>query len=113
TRAGVGSHGGWLRHPALGKRRRRRDCGGPRVHALARGEPVSSLAPSDETLPPQRRKPFSMIREFHLADWLTLANAVCGTGALFSMMSYLESTEVWHIYAACALVLAAGVFDVL
>jgi CDP-diacylglycerol---serine O-phosphatidyltransferase len=74
---------------------------------------MSSLAPSDESVPTERRKPFSMIREFHLADWLTLANAVCGTGALFSMMSYLESMEVWHIYAACALVLAAGVFDVL
>jgi CDP-diacylglycerol--serine O-phosphatidyltransferase len=65
---------------------------------------MSSLAP---------KKPFSMIREFHLADWLTLANAVCGVGALFSMMSYLESTDVRHIYYACALVLAAGVFDVL
>ena len=36
------------------------------------------------------QKPFSMIREFHLADWFTLANAVCGTGALFSVMSFLE-----------------------
>lgn len=54
-----------------------------------------------------------MIREFHLADWLTLANAVCGTGALFSMMSYLQTTEVRHIFIACGLVLAAFVFDVL
>jgi len=75
---------------------------------------MSSLAPLDQSgVPPEKRKPFSMIREFHLADWLTLANAVCGTGALFSMMSYLESAEVWHIYSACALVLAAAVFDVL
>ncbi len=59
------------------------------------------------------RKPFSMIREFHLADWLTLANAVCGTGALFSMMTYLQTTEVRHIFIACGMVLAAFVFDVL
>jgi CDP-diacylglycerol--serine O-phosphatidyltransferase len=59
------------------------------------------------------RKPFSMIREFHLADWFTLANAVCGTGALFSVMSYLQLQDVRHIYFACALVLAALVFDVL
>jgi CDP-diacylglycerol--serine O-phosphatidyltransferase len=59
------------------------------------------------------RKPFSMIREFHLADWLTLANAVCGTGALFSMMTYLQTTEVRHIYFACGMVFAAFVFDVL
>ncbi len=58
-------------------------------------------------------KPFSMIREFHLADWVTLANAVCGTGALFSTMTYLETGAVRHVYFACALVLAALIFDVL
>ncbi len=58
-------------------------------------------------------KPFSMIREFHLADWFTLANAVCGTGALFSIMTYLQTTDVRHVYFACGLVLAALIFDVL
>jgi CDP-diacylglycerol--serine O-phosphatidyltransferase len=59
------------------------------------------------------QKPFSMIREFQLADWFTLANAVCGTGALFSMLTYLQTTEVRHVYFACGMVLAALVFDVL
>ncbi len=59
------------------------------------------------------RKRFSMIREFHLADWFTLANAVCGTGALFSVMTYLETKDVRHVSFACALVFAALVFDVL
>ncbi len=54
-----------------------------------------------------------MIREFHLADWFTLANAVCGTGALFSTMTYLETSDVRHIYYACALVFAALIFDIL
>ncbi|QNP50534.1 CDP-diacylglycerol--serine O-phosphatidyltransferase [Diaphorobacter aerolatus] len=54
-----------------------------------------------------------MIREFHLADWFTLGNAVCGVGALFSAMSFLETGAVQHIYFACALVFAALVFDVL
>ncbi|MGE4330466.1 CDP-diacylglycerol--serine O-phosphatidyltransferase [Diaphorobacter sp.] len=58
-------------------------------------------------------KRFSMIREFHLADWFTLGNAVCGVGALFSSMTYLETSDVRHVYFACALVLAALVFDVL
>jgi len=58
-------------------------------------------------------KPFSMIREFHLADWFTLANAVCGTGAMFSMLTYLQTTDVSHIYFAGGMVLAALVFDVL
>ena len=59
------------------------------------------------------QKPFSMIREFHLADWFTLANAVCGTGALFSMLTYLQTTDVRHVYFACGLVVAALIFDVL
>jgi CDP-diacylglycerol--serine O-phosphatidyltransferase len=54
-----------------------------------------------------------MIREFHLADWVTLANAVCGVGALFSVMTYLQTTDVKHVYYACWLVVAALVFDVL
>ena len=59
------------------------------------------------------QKPFSMIREFHLADWFTLANAVCGTGALFSMLTYLQTTDIRHVYFACAMVFAALAFDVL
>ncbi|APW46286.1 CDP-diacylglycerol--serine O-phosphatidyltransferase [Rhodoferax antarcticus] len=59
------------------------------------------------------KKPFSMIREFTLADWFTLGNAVCGMGAMFSIMTYLQNGDVVHVYFACALVLAAFVFDVL
>jgi CDP-diacylglycerol---serine O-phosphatidyltransferase len=58
-------------------------------------------------------KRFSMIREFQMADWLTLANAVCGGGSLFSMLTYLETRDVQHIYYAGGLVLAALIFDVL
>ena len=42
-------------------------------------------------------KPFAMIREFQLADWFTLANAVCGTGAIFSMLTYLKTSDVRHV----------------
>lgn len=59
------------------------------------------------------RKPFSMIREFHLADWFTLANAMCGVGALFSAMTYLQTAEVRHLYFACGLIPLALLFDVL
>jgi len=58
-------------------------------------------------------KPFSMIREFNLADWFTLANAICGTGALFSMLTYLQTADVRHVYFACGLVFAALLFDIL
>ena len=54
-----------------------------------------------------------MIREFHLADWFTLANAVCGVGALFSAMTFIETGVTRHVYFASALVFAALVFDIL
>ena len=59
------------------------------------------------------RKMFSMIREFHLADWLTLGNAIGGVGALFAMMSYLQTGERQYVYVASALLVVALVFDVL
>jgi len=58
-------------------------------------------------------KPFAMIREFHLADWFTLSNALCGMGALFSAMTYLQTAQVLHLYFACALIPFALLFDVL
>ncbi len=54
-----------------------------------------------------------MIRQFHLADWFTLANAFCGVGALFSVMSYLQSGDVQHMLFACGLIPVALVFDIL
>lgn len=62
---------------------------------------------------PARPKPFSMIREFHLADWFTLGNAVCGTAALFSAMTYLATGLREHVLYGAALLVAALVFDVL
>lgn len=53
-----------------------------------------------------------MIREFHLADWFTLGNAISGVGALFSTMTYLQSGDLRHIIFACALLVLALIFDV-
>ncbi|QLG87251.1 CDP-alcohol phosphatidyltransferase family protein [Chitinibacter bivalviorum] len=58
-------------------------------------------------------KPFAMIREFHLADWFTLGNAVCGTGALFAVMSYLQLSDPLHLHFASGLIFIALVFDIL
>jgi CDP-diacylglycerol--serine O-phosphatidyltransferase len=60
-----------------------------------------------------RPKRFSMIREFHFADWFTLANAVCGTGAVLTSMTYLETGDVTRLYLASGAIFAALVFDVL
>jgi CDP-diacylglycerol--serine O-phosphatidyltransferase len=54
-----------------------------------------------------------MIREFQFADWFTLANAVCGTGAVLTSMRYLQTGDVTALYAASAAILAALIFDVL
>ena len=52
---------------------------------------------------PTQKKPAALIREFHLADWFTLGNAVCGTAALFSTITYVQTGRLAHIYCACAL----------
>jgi CDP-diacylglycerol--serine O-phosphatidyltransferase len=58
-------------------------------------------------------KHFSMIREFHLADFFTLGNAACGMAAVFCAMIYTGSPSLGHFFAAAALVLAGLIFDVL
>lgn len=54
-----------------------------------------------------------MIREFHLADFFTLANAACGVAALFFSMQYLISGEMTGFFLAAAMAPAAFAFDVL
>jgi len=56
---------------------------------------------------------FSMIRGFHVADWLTLANAVCGAGGVLASLDFVQSRDVSRLLVACALVALALVFDVL
>jgi len=56
---------------------------------------------------------FSMIREFHLADFFTLANAACGMGAVLFSMIYMESRSMNHFLAGTILVPAALIFDTL
>jgi len=57
-------------------------------------------------------KHFSMIRDFHLADWFTLGNASCGVGALFAVMHYVQQQNMQTLLLACGLILLAFVFDV-
>ena len=58
------------------------------------------------------KKHFSMLREFHLADFFTLGNAACGVGAIFLAMAFMANQTVGHSLAAAALLPAAFVFDV-
>ena len=52
-----------------------------------------------------------MIRDFHLADFFTLANGCCGTAAIFLAMDHVRVVAVGKVYAAGALVVAALFFD--
>lgn len=65
------------------------------------------------TLPRTPTEKVALIREFHLADWFTLGNAVCGTAAVFATLTYVQTGTVAHLTYACALVLGALVFDIL
>ena len=65
-----------------------------------------------------RPRHFSLLREFHLADWFTLANAFCGTGAVFASMRFLQeggapAADVRVLLAGMALIPLAFVFDAL
>ncbi len=52
-----------------------------------------------------------MIRSFVLADFLTLGNAFCGTGAVLALMQYLVSGENRWLTTAMVLLPVALVFD--
>ena len=58
-------------------------------------------------------KHFSMLRGFHLADFLTLGNAACGVAAVFLTMLYVASGAPAHFFLAAAMAPAAFIFDVL
>lgn len=63
--------------------------------------------------PDGRPRHFSMIREFHLADFFTLANAACGVLALFFSMQYLIDRQLDDFFLAAAMAPAAFIFDML
>jgi CDP-diacylglycerol--serine O-phosphatidyltransferase len=61
----------------------------------------------------ERRRHFSLIRDFHLADLFTLANGGCGTAAIFLAMEHVRAARAGALYVAGLLVVLALVFDVL
>lgn len=63
------------------------------------------------TVPP-RRSP-SMLRSYTPADVLTVANASCGTIAIFLCLDYMAFDDLRRLWIAIGLLPAALVFDVL
>lgn len=62
--------------------------------------------------PPKPRIHFSMLRNYQLADLITLANGAAGTASVFATMSYLTTPEQWRIYLALSLLPVALILDV-
>jgi CDP-diacylglycerol--serine O-phosphatidyltransferase len=62
---------------------------------------------------PARPAHLSMIRGFHLADFLTLGNAACGTTSLFAVLTYVETHHARALLAAILLLPLGLIFDVL
>jgi CDP-diacylglycerol--serine O-phosphatidyltransferase len=62
---------------------------------------------------PERPRHFSMIRDFHMADFLTLANGASGAAAIFLAMDHVREARADKIYLAGLLVVAALIFDVM
>jgi CDP-diacylglycerol--serine O-phosphatidyltransferase len=63
--------------------------------------------------PGRRSAHLTLIRSFHLADFLTLGNAACGVLAVFAMMRYVDTRQVRCLLVAAALIPLAFVLDVL
>ena len=60
-----------------------------------------------------RPRHFSMLRDFQLADWFTLGNAFCGSGAVFAALHYMQQGRVGVLLAGMALIPLAFNFDAL
>jgi CDP-diacylglycerol--serine O-phosphatidyltransferase len=54
---------------------------------------------------------FSMVRNFRLADLVTIMNGVCGSFSIFSSAHYLITSDEDYLWWACALPLAGLMFD--
>jgi CDP-diacylglycerol---serine O-phosphatidyltransferase len=82
------------------------------VYASVRDQEIGHIAMAQG---PAKNKPahFSMLRDYHAADLITLANAASGMAAVLIMMSYLTHPDGWRVYLSLALVPAALFFDVL
>lgn len=56
---------------------------------------------------------FSMLREFHVADFFTLGNAACGMAGVFLAIAFAVEGDLYHFMWAAAMAPAAFIFDVL
>ncbi|TBU50897.1 CDP-diacylglycerol-serine O-phosphatidyltransferase [Dichomitus squalens] len=56
---------------------------------------------------------FSLVRNFRLADLVTIANGICGSFSVFMSAKYLLTNKEDHLWSALAFPLAGLIFDFL
>lgn len=66
---------------------------------------------SDEKVSEEKRKHFSMLREYALADVFTASNAACGTVSIFLCLNYIAESERQFLWMAFVLIPLAFIFD--
>jgi len=76
-------------------------------------EPEHVQERSGSRKPRPRKRHFSLIRDFTLADFITLANAASGTAAVLAVMQHLVTGEASHLWVAFGLLPFALAFDYL
>jgi CDP-diacylglycerol--serine O-phosphatidyltransferase len=77
------------------------------------GASVERVRPADIVPETAERRHFSMIRDFALADIITLGNGVAGFGSVLLCMKYLVDRAPFSITCAMSLLPVAAVFDFL
>lgn len=70
-----------------------------------------SERPADKLEGKPKKRRFSMLREFSLADLITLGNASCGTASIFLALSYAAEQEVGYLWVAFGLLPVALILD--
>jgi CDP-diacylglycerol--serine O-phosphatidyltransferase len=83
------------------------------IMSILRATAMSAESQHDEPRR-QRTRHFSMIRDFRLADLITLANGFAGTGSVLALMKYLLTREnrfLWIAFALLPVALACDVLD--
>lgn len=98
------------------------DGGSPRRSTTTRRRRSSFFSPSPSPDPPNERdfiefstddRHFSMIRNLHMADFITLLNGCCGFMSVLSSVSYAVSEDPEYIVRALYLVPLGLFFDFL
>ncbi|KAJ1978386.1 CDP-diacylglycerol-serine O-phosphatidyltransferase [Dimargaris cristalligena] len=73
---------------------------------------ISQATPTKRP-PSYRSTHFNLVRTFHLADFLTLGNGVCGASSLLCSMKYLVTHNPWYMCAALWFIPIGAFLDVL